>query len=600
MWSRVAWGCVALLFFHTGSGWCSGSAAYLYVNSNTGAAAGGHVALKVDADVYHYQFFPDKRFLLVRESWNHFRLVYNRLRNRTIVVAELPPESATRIGARLNDALMTQQLALEREQGLRDQVALLETLVAGNARVGVPGLGFFDRDRSRTTAGARILDTLETQLGKGGLVRHREKIDRAIDALYEDLSSWQGNAANLSTLLAELRDLAARQATLDTILGGYGLAEGALVGTEAGRELSPDQVAGFTARIKRSMQALVRLIQSPYPGSGRGLLLQLARCHALIRSVKRGQLLTLDPYPDTSRLREVDLEDEQMAAYLRELRELLLVHTEALTALAATEGVAGGDITYTVLENHNGRLHEISMALNRGSAVRLAPEFMVPSRSGEATIPPYRPSPYLARYGVSLLAEELETIRESIRLDYSYNLISKNCVNELLRTVNSAFTTPAEAKWMLGGWIDPVADRVVIPQDFFYQVQTRYRVGRVHRYPSRRLELLSRLQNGGDLWLWFREANTLSSTLYRPRPEDTPFLFFTDDKTWSRPLLGFANLGWAALQSVGGLFTLPVDGGGRVIQGGRGMFYSLPELVFCNIRKGTYAYENFSERMHDL
>ena len=57
-----------------------------------------------------------------------------------------------------------------------------------------------------------------------------------------------------------------------------------------------------------------------------------------------------------------------------------------------------------------------------------------------------------------------------------------------------------------------------------------------------------------------------------------------------RPILGITNFLWGTANSIGGVFTLPIDGGERFHQGLRGMFYSLPELVFGNIRKGTYGF----------
>ena len=63
---------------------------FIYVNANTGEAAGGHTAIRLDTTVFHFQFFPEGRFLLVRESWSHFRYVYNELRNRSIFIARVP------------------------------------------------------------------------------------------------------------------------------------------------------------------------------------------------------------------------------------------------------------------------------------------------------------------------------------------------------------------------------------------------------------------------------------------------------------------------------------------------------------------------------
>jgi len=81
----------------------------------------------------------------------------------------------------------------------------------------------------------------------------------------------------------------------------------------------------------------------------------------------------------------------------------------------------------------------------------------------------------------------------------------------------------------------------------------------------------------------------LSATLYRPQLEDSAFLFFTDDQILPRPVLGAANLVWGGLYTALGIVLSPFDRGEQFVQGIRGMFYSVPELFFGNIRKGTYA-----------
>ena len=108
---------------------------------------------------------------------------------------------------------------------------------------------------------------------------------------------------------------------------------------------------------------------------------------------------------------------------------------------------------------------------------------------------------------------------------------------------------------------------------------------------SRRLRQLDELyENGNVLLIKARESNIFSSTLYMHRNEDTTFVFFTDDAWLLRPIFGVTNLLWGAANGIGGLFTMPIDGGERFYQGLRGMFYSLPELFFSNIRKGTYGF----------
>ena len=63
----------------------------------------------------------------------------------------------------------------------------------------------------------------------------------------------------------------------------------------------------------------------------------------------------------------------------------------------------------------------------------------------------------------------------------------------------------------------------------------------------------------------------------------------TDDVVLLRPLHGVLNLCYSLTAALGGLLTAPFDGGDRVQAGLHGAFYSLPELVFGNIRKGSFA-----------
>ena len=66
------------------------------------------------------------------------------------------------------------------------------------------------------------------------------------------------------------------------------------------------------------------------------------------------------------------------------------------------------------------------------------------------------------------------------------------------------------------------------------------------------------------------------------------FLFFTDDQVVPRPLFGAMNLLTGLGASAVGVAMLPVDGGETLWAGLRGALFSLPELVFHNIRKGTF------------
>ena len=73
-------------------------------------------------------------------------------------------------------------------------------------------------------------------------------------------------------------------------------------------------------------------------------------------------------------------------------------------------------------------------------------------------------------------------------------------------------------------------------------------------------------------------------------PDDSAFLLFTDDVFWPRPVYGVLNLGYALLHTGAGVVRLPFEGGAPLLRGARGLLFSLPELVFVNVRKGSFEY----------
>lgn len=80
----------------------------------------------------------------------------------------------------------------------------------------------------------------------------------------------------------------------------------------------------------------------------------------------------------------------------------------------------------------------------------------------------------------------------------------------------------------------------------------------------------------------------VTSTIYRRSGDDSTFLFFTDDLVLLRPLLGAANLAVGIGASVVGLAQSPLDRGAALSAGLRGVMWSVPELFFVNVRKGSF------------
>lgn len=93
-----------------------------------------------------------------------------------------------------------------------------------------------------------------------------------------------------------------------------------------------------------------------------------------------------------------------------------------------------------------------------------------------------------------------------------------------------------------------------------------------------------------------RESNVLTARSHRASDREGFFLFFTDTGVLARPLLGALNLGAGLARNAVGLLELPLDRGRGLRAGLTGVAFSLPELLFQNIRKGYNDYVPPGER----
>lgn len=556
---------------------------FIYVNANTGEAAGGHTALKMGSTVFHFQFFPQGRFLLVRDSWSHFRYVYNELRNRSIAIGRLPltPQVYNRLKNHFTGLLIAQQQTLDRLQNAEVQLHLATQLAAGEGSVELPAVGLFDSDRAGNVDMLNLHQVVLQQLGENFFVDMQGRIGQRLANLADEGAeisqlSW---AARLQELLLE------RQFFLIMEQGDSLAPDGVIAAPAGAPDLTHEERKFLEEYRKKLAASVIALLQSSRPDRAEPLMLQVARYLAVSRSLATGSLLTLDPFSRRAVPVSVEQGDDLQGLYGQLKQDAVRARADFFREAVYP------DIAYAILETSQGRLHEVTGAIRAGSPVRVEQGILLPARSGKvslAGLPFERPD-----LQAMVVEEEagITEFRQQVGRQYGYDLIRRNCATELVRMVNSAFPDSETGRREMGGWLEPDSELVFIPNQFFTLVKERFPVQEEELLPSRRLRQLEALyESGDDLSVWLRESNSLSSTLYVPRAGDTPFLFFTDAAPVLRPFFGITNFCWAAVNSVGGLFTLPMDGGDRFHQGLRGMFYSLPELVFSNIRKGTYGF----------
>ena len=556
---------------------------FLYINANAGEAAGGHTALRLGDSVFHYQFFPDATFLLVRESWDSFRFLYNDLHNRSIAMASLPLDTAVAVKIRnhFTELLVEQQQFFDELAALQEEKQLVGQLLDGQVEFLVDCLGFFNQNPTVAVQGG-IRQMIETELGPDFLEESFAESNRDLQWAIAAVNSGEHPENTLTEALAWREGLR-------VLLQGTELDRETLVPPLPGEEPLSVREKSELERVARQLTiSIVGLLHSSRPDRGDTLLLQIARYRAVEYSLEAGQLFTLDPF--FADVREVRLTDEEMDGQrLATLQNALQQQAVKRRELFFQEE-QHLEIASSLLETSRARAWELAQVNEGQRRVRILTKMPLPTRPGVVTLNTLEGNRDALLLTGGRLQDAIGALQKKRQEYYGYNLFSRNCATELVRSLNSTFADPDSGKRALGGWLEAEDGLLFIPFLFYEQSVSAFSLEEKELLPARRLRNLETLYaRESDLLVWLRESNTLTSTLYDSRSKDTPFLFFTDDSLLLRPLQGVLNVGYAALHGVVGIATLPLDGGTHLSQAVRGIFYSLPELAFGNIRKGSYS-----------
>jgi hypothetical protein len=174
-----------------------------------------------------------------------------------------------------------------------------------------------------------------------------------------------------------------------------------------------------------------------------------------------------------------------------------------------------------------------------------------------------------------------EHFAERLQRRYGYDLITRNCVSEIFRTMDAP---GAEERRVDPGW-----SLEFIPFVSEQAVNATWNVVQRTTLPSyRRARLDEMYARERALRVRLRESNVFTSTVYRRNAEDSLFVFFTDDVVALRPVFGVVNLAAGLGAVAAGLPLLPLDRGHVLWAGARGALFSLPELAFVSLRKGSF------------
>jgi len=612
---------------------------YLYIEASEGNSSGGHTAIQFADDIYHYQHVDSGLIRLFRQEKDDFHFLYRYLQNRPLHQSriEVSEDTLDLLKDQFKWQFLTQERQFKRLDDLhRDRLFirhLLHRLTADPAWLDadaasvlrLKGVGLFYPEPDHRSqypdaelAGQQSLgiqslrQKIEQRHGTGFLQSRRAEVEAQIKALapsrlptLDSNSSAEKFPTSLYSFSESYSDNLTALFALKILSEAHPLQSDALV-------LTHFKITEAERRHLRQLRddletGLIKSIAAKRPDWGYAVLVNLARYLALEASLQSGYWAFIDDFADNSEWLRPD-------QYLEHQPQLRILINDARTAWdrirqSATSRPRLSEAEYSRIE----------MAANRYSELLKSEQRRDFRHRGQQALPaksigfPKGPRPNLTKAQLTTALSALDThehrLFETLKQSYRYDLITRNCVTELFRTIDQAMSAPyrsedkpavpealtiKESEKRLGGYV-PMPYHF-IPFVSYQAVQDRYRVLESRDLDSYRgieLAKLKARQNG--LIATLRESNIVSSRLYRYNPDDALFVFFTDGSVPLRPLFGAVNTAAGIGQSVYGLFSWPLDAGKNLRSGATGILMSLPELFFFNMRKGSYKYLSFKQ-----
>ncbi|MEC4747285.1 hypothetical protein [Methylomicrobium sp. Wu6] len=615
---------------------------YLYIEASEGNSSGGHTAIQFDDDIYHYQHVDSGLIRLFRQEKNDFHFLYRYLQNRPIHLSRIEVSEDT--FDLLKDQFTWQFLTQERQfkwlndlnrerifirrllQKANDGQSITDGDAASVLRLKGVGLFYpepghqpqptesvFSRQQSLNIR--RLRQKIEQHYGSDFLHRRREQLESQIQALAPTLwptinSDLAGEKfpASLYSFTEKYSDTLTALFAIIALINAPPLQADALLQTDPPTfKISVAERRGLRQLRNDLETGLVKAVYSNRPDWGYAVLVNLARYLAIDATLQSGHWFFIDDFADNSEW----VKPEQ---YLEHQAQIRILIRDARMALHRIRQSAQSRQRLSEAE-----YSQIEMAANRYIELLKSEQHRDFRYTGEKALPsksiafPDSPLPNLTNKqlitALSALDNGEKSLFETMKQRYRYDLIGRNCVTELFRTIDQALLAPyrsgdklsdpnvlvmKESEKRLGGYVE-------IPYNFIPFVSYRSVLDRYHVTQNRDLESYRGLElaklkaRQNNLIAALRESNVVSSHLYRYNPDDALFVFFTDDNVLLRPLFGAVNTAAGIGQSIYGLFSWPLDSGKNLRSGATGILMSLPELFFFNMRKGSYKYLSFNQ-----
>lgn len=606
---------------------------YIYVESNEGNSSGRHTALQFGSDIFHYQYSDPGIIRLEKQDAEHFEFDYRFAANRSLHTSQIDATEDTYV--LLRDYFSFQYQIQQQQFGLlddldKDQVLLESFLPIKSSQANHPlrlegaGLFYIESDfsskqithqniQSRTLSATTIIlhNEIIKTYGKGFLTGRTAKTISQIKSLQP--TQWQKPIVNFSeqdhspfvySFANHYMDLITAMLAIQMLEQGLPLVADAYIkSSDQLFKLSEQEIAALHVYRKKLSKNLIKLVNSNRPDWGIAVLVNTARLIAVDKSIKQRELIFINTFDsqatDTDEV-GLDKYAGQLQKHLDDAKISFFKNKSLLT-----QNKSFTEINYSQLEMMANRYTELNKAATGKKAIRLYGANLVPSKSIAL---PLLVTPELPIATIKQELQQLSIYQQqymaALKKLYAYNLITRNCVTELFSSIDNALFQDPEDKALselkgasnqrLGGYVDTSMANF-IPVTSHYAVRNNYNVVKQMSFPSFRLMKINEFYSEeNDLLVYLRENNTLSSTIYNHNQDDSFFIFFTDNELLLRPFFGAINTVAGLGQSLLGLFTWPFDSGKMLGSGSSGVLMSVPELLFVNMRKGSFKYLPYS------
>jgi len=580
----------------------SESLVYIYINASEGTASGGHSALKFGKYIFHFQHFPDNIIRLVKHNSTDFEYQYRYLDNRSLFQATIELDKSTYNS--LYDHFNQQYLIQQQQNRLLKEIELnlalfnkLQNTSYSHSLLRIKGAGLFSNQVSppntiNSQINQRIKKQIINKLGAQFLDKKQQYLLAEIQLLQPQ--TWLNSTRQFTendfisipnSFARQYINKVSKRLFIKVFKNNISLNTHTLfTPTHSSFILQPTEIQALKSFQQQLIIKLSNLLNSNQPNWGSTAFILYARIISITHSIHTGKLYFLDTYLSSS----LPISNTELKRYKKSFfqqKEQALEHIIQYKNFLLSTKHSMTELQYSQLAMLVNYFYERERALNGSHSLRSSGEQRLPSKAIPLPIiKDYHINPQEIKSANKRFKRYQQQIQQQIKSLYRYDLIQRNCVTEIYKTLQSTrIKYPSELRHLTEKHFTNF-----IPSSAFMNIIKYYPESSLLSY--RQIQLQEMYQHENNVLVYLRESNTISALNYQFNEIDSPFLFFTDDMIFPRPLFGIINLITASSMSIYGSLHFPFDSGKTFRKSIMGMLMSLPELFFFNIRKGSYKH----------